>query len=1223
MSFRIKLIDNHALYKIPQCTKEIVKLLVDTGADLNLIKLDALHDDVQVSDTKIFMLQGINDQAVKTMGFTMLTVINGNQSSESEFHVVPTNFPIIGDGILGKPFLTENQIVIDVGKGEITSTLDDVTTVPARCETIIPVDVSDPRIQEHQSILVYAQNINNEIICGNILNKVKNHQILISIINPTETQIVVPIPKLTELSHEIINEESIKHFIHTNKVTENEQNRIQLLKNLLKTDHMNLEEKVSIEELCSEFSDIFFLEGDKITCTDAVYHEIRTPGTTQPIYQRPYRLPYSQKEEIDNQIEKLEKDGIIGPSDSPWNAPLLVVPKKIDDSGGQKYRVVVDFRKLNNLTVGDAFPMPDVNTILDQLGNAKYFSCLDMASGYHQIPMRPEDRQKTGFSTEKGHFEFNRMCFGLKGAPATFQRLMNQVLIGLNGVKSFVYLDDVIVIGTSIKDHENNLRDVFKRFRKYNLQLQPLKCQFLSKEVSYLGHLITDEGIKPDPKKIACVANYNTPTNAKELKSFLGLIGYYRKFIKDFSKISKPLTSLLKKDQQFIWTDVCEDAFQTFRTILTKEPILQFPDFSRPFNITTDASNCAIGGILSQGNIGSDLPISYASRTLNKAEINYNTTEKELLAIIWSVKQFRPYIYGRKFNIITDHKPLSWMFGVKDPGARLTRWRLLLEEYDYSVIYKPGVQNTNADALSRIAVSTTTAITPQSTSEYQKFLEEISQRVIINNNVTETAGNLFDAADEYALGHCVSQDFCMKKGIGLEFRRKYGQIKQLKNQNKRVTEIASLQVNGRTIIYLITKEKHWQKPSNEKMFLTLKNLRIFCDSNKIKKLALPKISCGLDQLDWSEIRTMIRFHFKGSETKVLVFIDDTYTEEDKYKIIEEFHNSPLGGHQGISRTIKRIKQQHTWKGLKKDVQNFISSCQSCQRNKTINKTVKQPMVITTTSSKPFERIFLDIVGPITTSKKGNNYILTLQDDLTKFSAAYPLVSHDANSVSKAFVEGFVCQHGIPESILTDCGTEFMGKILAACCKLLQIDKLNTTPYHPQSNGGLERSHQTLAAYLRHYVDKHLDDWDEYVPYAMFVYNTTVHTTTKHQPYELIYGFSASIPHTLSRTPQPRYNYDDYVFELKQKLQESHKLARENILVSKEKSKEIYDQNRHEINFNVGDRVWIKNHQPKGKLSPKWLGPYLVTQLEDNENVIIQKERKEVKIHINELKPCFP
>jgi len=285
LSFRIKLIDNHALYTIPQCTNEIVKLLVDTGADLNLIKLGALHDDVQVSDTKIFMLQGINDRTVKTMRFTKLTIISGNQTSESEFHVVPTNFPILGDGILGKPFLTDNQIIIEVGKGEISSTLDKVTTVSARSETIIPVNVSDVQIQEHQSILVYAQNINNEIICGNVLNQVKNHQILLSIINPTDTQIDVPIPKLTELSHKIINDDSIKHIVHINQVTKNEHNRIQLLKNLLKTNHMKIEEKESIEELCSEFSDIFILEGDKITCTDAVYHEIKTPGVTQPIYQ--------------------------------------------------------------------------------------------------------------------------------------------------------------------------------------------------------------------------------------------------------------------------------------------------------------------------------------------------------------------------------------------------------------------------------------------------------------------------------------------------------------------------------------------------------------------------------------------------------------------------------------------------------------------------------------------------------------------------------------------------------------------------------------------------------------------------------------------------------------------------------------------------------------------------------------------------------------------------
>jgi len=241
--------------------------------------------------------------------------------------------------------------------------------------------------------------------------------------------------------------------------------------------------------------------------------------------------------------------------------------------------------------------------------------------------------------------------------------------------------------------------------------------------------------------------------------------------------------------------------------------------------------------------------------------------------------------------------------------------------------------------------------------------------------------------------------------------------------------------------------------------------------------------------------------------------------------------------------------------------------------------------------------------------------------LTKFAAAFPLVTHDANSVAKAFVEGFICQHGIPKSIVTDCGTKFLSRIFKECCKLLQIETMNTTPYHPQSNGSLERSHRTLAEYLRHYVDKNQTDWDEYVTYAMFVYNTTIHTTTNRQPYELVYGFSATVPHTPSRTPQVRYNYDDYTYELKQKLQEAHKIARDTIVSNKKKSKENYDKNNYQIDVQVGNRVWVKNHQQKGKLGPKWLGPYNITNVHDNENVSIKHGRKEVKVHKNELKLC--
>jgi hypothetical protein len=279
---------------------------------------------------------------------------------------------------------------------------------------------------------------------------------------------------------------------------------------------------------------------------------------------------------------------------------------------------------------------------------------------------------------------------------------MNNVLTGLNGTKAFVYLDDIIIYAADLAEHESRLEEVFQRLRKFNLQLQPGKCQFLRREVIYLGHLITDSGVKPDSTKISCVRDHPVPRNPTEIKQFLGLTGYYRRFIEKYSQIAKPLTALLKKGQPFEWTSECHTAFKTLIQKLINAPILQYPNFEKTFILTTDASQYAIGSIISQGDIGQDLPIAYASRTLNKAEQNYSTTEKELLSIVWSVKNFRPYLLGRKFKIYTDHQPLTWLFNVKDPGSRLMRWRLKLAEYQYEVVYKPGVTNTNADALSRV-----------------------------------------------------------------------------------------------------------------------------------------------------------------------------------------------------------------------------------------------------------------------------------------------------------------------------------------------------------------------------------------------------------------------------------------------------------------------------------------------------------------------------------------
>jgi hypothetical protein len=305
--------------------------------------------------------------------------------------------------------------------------------------------------------------------------------------------------------------------------------------------------------------------------------------------------------------------------------------------------MVVDFRKLNKKTVGDAHPLPDITEILDQLGESKYFTCLDMAMGYHQTELEPGEGPKTAFSTKLGHWEYLRLPFGLKTAPATFQKMMNSVLSGLTGTRCFVYLDDIVLYARSLTENDVKLREVLDRLRTYKLKLHPEKCQFLRKEVSFLGHQITEAGVRTDPQKVAAIERFPTPTNPRQLKAFCGMISYYRRFIPNCSRIASPLYKLLKKVAKFEWAEAQENAFQRLKFKLIKQPILQYPDFSKEFVLTTDASNQGLGAVLPQGPFGKDLPVAYASRSLNNAESHYTTSEKELLAIIWATKYFRPY----------------------------------------------------------------------------------------------------------------------------------------------------------------------------------------------------------------------------------------------------------------------------------------------------------------------------------------------------------------------------------------------------------------------------------------------------------------------------------------------------------------------------------------------------------------------------------------------------
>jgi hypothetical protein len=397
------------------------------------------------------------------------------------------------------------------------------------------------------------------------------------------------------------------------------------------------------------------------------------------------------------------KHDIIRPSTkSEWASPVILVPKK-----NGKLRFCVDYRQLNKVTKKDNYPLPRINEILDSLGNAQWFSSLDLASGYWQVEMREEDKPKTAFISRNGTYEFNVMPFGLCNAPGTFQRCMDTVLGNIIWKHALVYLDDVTAFSQTFEEHLRHLEGIFQRIEKAGLKINPDKCHFGAQSLQFLGHIITNKGILPDPSKIEAIKNYPEPQNLTHLRAFLGLASYYRRFIKDFSKVSAPLYGLLKKDIKYEWTDERQQVFQFLKDQLISAPLLSYPDFTKPFILFTDASLTALGAVIEQvGDDGQRHPIAYASRSTTSAEKKYSSTELECAAVVWAVNYFRPYLYGKHFTIYTDHSALQWLLKLKTIKngltGRLARWQLILQPYDYEIKYRPGTVNSNADALSRI-----------------------------------------------------------------------------------------------------------------------------------------------------------------------------------------------------------------------------------------------------------------------------------------------------------------------------------------------------------------------------------------------------------------------------------------------------------------------------------------------------------------------------------------
>jgi hypothetical protein len=844
--------------------------------------------------------------------------------------------------------------------------------------------------------------------------------------------------------------------------------------------------------ILTEYSDIFSSSKMDVGCAVGVEHHIVT-GDSPPVAVNYRRTPIALEGKVDELIDKLVKANIIRPSQSPWNAAVVVVKKKNGD-----IRMCIDYRRLNAITLRPIFPIPDTVQLFDTLEGAKYFSSLDLSQGYYQVPMAHKDVEKTAFTTRQGQFEFLRMPFGLCSAPSTFQRLMHTILRNENWKQCLIYLDDILIFGKTLEEHTSRLRTVLQRFREAGLKLSPEKCTFLKQEVEYLGHVVNKEGIQPSTTKIAKIKNWPTPRNPEELRSFLGLCGYYRRHIRNYANIVAPLEHLCigswtKKGKEakkgpFEWESIHCSAFECLKSALTTAPVLAFPTVHGDYILDTDASHDTVGAVLSQMQDGFERVIAYASHKLSKAERSYCVTRKELLAVYKYVKQFSHYLYGRQFRIRTDHKALTWLLNWSKPTtSQYCSWISELCEYDIKIEHRPGQQHANADALSRL---------PE------------CQQCELHHEDPKKKRNVKHLNEQIHSSYC----------------RQMHKTHSTQNTDPDITMIIKIMKSGKLL----------DKNPDE----------LHCASREAKLL-------------WKKRE---RLRIRGDE---LYFL----TPDDKYKWVVPanerkrlvFSTHKGCGHIGITKTATLVKEKYFWPEMEYDIRILINTCKPCRERKSAGvRQLPEPQM--TFTSFPFEKIALDITGPLRPCKSGERFILGIVDYFTKFPQLIPLHNTDSKTVAKALFQHWICIFGAPLVIHTDRGTDFESNLFHELCAINGISKTKTAPFYPKSDGLIERLFSTVKDMIFATTQDTSMDWKESLPIICMGLRSSIQRTTKVAPYEVLFGQRMRTPlcwqypipdehiQKSSRSSKiaERQMVSEYILDLQYRLKQLHMSIRKTI-----------------------------------------------------------------------------
>ena len=875
------------------------------------------------------------------------------------------------------------------------------------------------------------------------------------------------------------------------------------------------EQRAQLEKVLEENAEAFSRNERETGCTDLICHHVKI---TNP---RPVHLSYHKaqgadiRKEIDDQTNSMLADGIVVESESPYCCPIVMVRKKY---GGWRY--CVDLRKINQMTEKVTFPMPRIDDALRKLRKPKYFSSMDLLKAYYQIPVAEEDQKYYAFSDGRRHLAFTRCPMGAKNSGSTLAMLMELVLRGLPPECVIGYLDDILLATEDWVSHMELLDKLLKAIIKAKLKLCPIKCQFARLETKTLGHVLSQDGIRPDKHNLDKIKDWTEAKNVAEVRTFLGITGYYRSLIKNYAHIASPLTDLLHNDREWKWGKEEKEAFQRLKQALLTEPVASYPDYDLEFRLHTDASKVALGAVLAQEQEKKERMIACMSKKFTTDELKWAPYDREFLAMILPTRHFSHYLRWKPFKLFTDHKPLlAWkdVTVQKDGSGKRTRWVMELSTYDVEVIHKAGKSHGNADALSRHP-------NPDEPDPEDETDEVLSAMTDDKQKAPDDEFRCRLRREKTRVSQMVRE--LSKYDVQVMFREKG------KNVTHEGTALASQ--TGEGICSLTTDKEIELNFVAAHSFMEIALVEIHADEATEKEMMTAQakdenISKTLNLLkrgttnpnEWKSVpqwfrqnkdkfvvRNNVLFHVKTLESGPEPIARTVIPSSKVKEMLFRCHGCIQSGHPGHVRALARMEKFAVWPNMSTDIKTHVERCAECQAaRQKIPKRMAPVQVQKAVAPLQFVQADLFKTG---LAAGGMQYICVFEDRYTKLCRLFAIKDAKAKSVAKC-IESFVVELGCPTVWSTDGGPEFYNTLMMAICHVFQIKKEFALAYRPQTQGQTERKNRTIKAELVKRISQFGKSWPSYLKWIELAYNTTNHPSHGFTPFLLMYGREAKLP----------------------------------------------------------------------------------------------------------------